>query len=1482
MNRPTTIHRPLDPASTQPRRGGPTFALVGLLALAGAALAPAQQLERTVPRPQEFVTTQEDSLFSLMRSQEDVHQWEQALAERDRGDFASAVERLHRLLQGEIGGTAAIGPNRFIGLRYAVVLTLANLPPAGVAAYEELVRREAGGLFDADPVALRPEQLRLLAVRFPTARVGWRARLRLGDLALEAGDGDDASSHFDAAFAAAPIGSAAEQTVAERRIAADALVRSGTMRDLPDLPPAAADVLAVLPRSQDRLDWPAYGGGAGGSQPMTDPVGHPRPAWVEQIEAPGFHEDGSGRHAMQPVGSIDALFVATGLELLAIDPLRGKELWSSLAPLREQANQRSLDEYLESVNQDMVLSAALSDDVVVAALQVPDDQSTVRYQNAFTIMHRIPERRLFAFQRSTGKLLWSHFDRLEGPISQRFRGHSSCGPPRIVGDTVYAPVHDRAGAIAFYVGAYDLHTGAPRWRRLVCSSQQEVNMFGNARMEFAASPICALGGLLFGCSNLGVCYAIERDTGQLRWITSYDVIKMPAAALQGQEARPVRFQNSAPAIAAGVLCCTPLDSDFVLGIDTDTGTPLWRVPYEAKAGGNNDVRWLCGAIGDEFVLAGRGVVAVPARPDTLYGGTPPVRLVCSPDFLRSEDRDPPRPALSRKWIYYPTATGISVFDLDGKAAPNSAEMRLQSSGNLLLIDGIVVSAANRLLEVQCDATALGARADAQLQTAADDPAAILRLCTLRAALSHDEDALEGLYRRGLAACAHQGLPSDHPVHAAFLRHLFDIAVTRGERTDGDAGLDLLVAARDFAPDTAAFLRAQSDVLERCRNDHPRLLRELDRLAARAGDDSYAFPDAGGSVAVAAYVAWRHAQLAATPTAQVEAWQELLLRHGNAIIRQRNAAELAQQTITHLLDEFGRDIYAAVEARAAAMLAEGGDSAESLRAVGRSFPHSLAAAQARARLLDAAVAHGDLGTAVELFAVSARDGTESPALLRRVLEAARQRGNFALAQAIAGRLATADQPSDWVDDGHQTFAAAVRDLLPSLSPAAAPIARAIPAELAAQIPSPKPPFGFRLLPTAIEPGFAADPSPLLYVGFDDQVRAIDVADPTRPTLFTFKSGIVDRLWRCGGTLIVPNLDRIVGIDARTGAAQWTLAAPDKMLVCHGLVHGVLQVTQRDSSDEVLLLGIEPLTGSTLYSRPLPAAMQAPQPKPTDTDLLALRVEDGRDPMVDRIDPITGRTTRSIVLGQRLRELSHAPIEALQSGLLLQRFAATTELLFVRIDASLGQGKPHVLAVGPTGAIAWSWDGTLGCQLNLMALRSQPGAADRLCIVESSTPGGGRALICDAATGQPIREVPTGSDVQVLNWQLQRSAAPAPTALLLSDYDIQRGERRLLCVPIDDALPTFVQSLGANGEEVVRTPSITTDLLVYGVHSPRSQGPVRLYALHPQDRSTALPDGRGYLLLPVPQRSQHEMGAVGAYTVLVTDTRLFVLGDGKETR
>ncbi|MEQ1633464.1 MAG: hypothetical protein ABL997_13890, partial [Planctomycetota bacterium] len=813
-------------------------------------------------------------------------------------------------------------------------------------------------------------------------------------------------------------------------------------------------------------------------------------------------------------------------------------------------------------------------------------------------------------------------------------------------------------------------------------------------------------------------------------------------------------------------------------------------------------------------------------------------------------------------------------------------LAFKAPGNLLLVDGMAVSLRNGAFEVHLDPSALRTLAEARQAASPDDPAAILRLCTLLSASGATDDSkLDGLYKKGIEAAVAQGLPREHPLHATFLRRLFTAAVARAERKSGQQAIDLLTTARDLAPDRAAFLEVESLLLDRVRDDRTALARELDILEQQARGDTYALPEAGGPVAVEVYVLWRRTLLLTDPSLQVRNWQTLLQRHPGALLQRRRVAEIAQTQIARLIGQHGKAIYAPIEREAAERLAAAASSPTLLRDVCDEFPHSDAARQAEQRLLDDAVQNGDLGTAIDVYAAAARTGDVSPSILRRLLAAAATRGNRALAARFAARLLEAREPSDWQEDAGKSFAEVALALRSELEATPTALALELPADVVAELPNPAPPAPVRLLPKSNAVGFLPAADTPLYLGLEEQVRAVDLADPQRKTLFVHKSGGIERLWLCGRTLLVPSLERIDALDARTGVLQWQLALPDTLFVCHGVIGGVLLVTERGPDDQVMLVGVEPLTGRRLFTRNLPSDEYAPQPRASAVDLLTLRVFEGAAPTIERIDPLTGRTTAAIELGSSVEIAAQTSPEVLKSPLLLQRFSGDQDHVYVPLDGSLRKtGEPTVLALAQDGTVAWQWTGEPGQSIAMDGVWK-----DRYAIVASGAPPRGdkpqidaAAMVLDARTGKLVRVVAIGAEMQVLNWRRQRTDSPPPDRLLLSDIDRDSGDRRLVCVPLQDDLEPFAITAGSAGEDVVRTPWCSDGLLVYATHSRRSTGPVRLFALHLKDRSNALPGGRNSLVLAVQPRSTHELGTTLAYTVLATDTRVFVFGGGENTR
>ena len=73
-----------------------------------------------------------ESLFSVPRSQDDIHEWKLARTNIQEGNFRAAVERLHELLRHGRRGVVPITKKRYKGLRTAVIETLTRMPKKGL------------------------------------------------------------------------------------------------------------------------------------------------------------------------------------------------------------------------------------------------------------------------------------------------------------------------------------------------------------------------------------------------------------------------------------------------------------------------------------------------------------------------------------------------------------------------------------------------------------------------------------------------------------------------------------------------------------------------------------------------------------------------------------------------------------------------------------------------------------------------------------------------------------------------------------------------------------------------------------------------------------------------------------------------------------------------------------------------------------------------------------------------------------------------------------------------------------------------------------------------------------------------------------------------------------------------------------------------------------------------------------------------------
>jgi outer membrane protein assembly factor BamB len=1433
-------------------------------------------------------------LFSLPRSQDDIFAWRQAQEDIAAGRFADAVERLHYLLQFGQRGVVPVNDagDLFLGLRAAVIATLCNLPAEGAAAYEKLTQREAGRLLHSAFAGVQPAELESLASGFPTSSAGVRARVRLADLALEEGRAYEAQMHCRAALDCVRDDDPQRAAIARRMAAAQMLLGAAPDGDR-TTEALAAELRSALPlgRTVPADAFGSYGRGLDAAGHMAAPQGNLRLQYrITDVRARGFNFS-DRPFPMHAVGDRDGIIINDGLSLDCFDPLSGAELWRAPGPLVDEP-EMDFDDPETAINRDMVLAAACTADVVVGALQVPQIGQTERFKH-IDVIHRIPRRRLFAVDRASGKRIWSHWDRIDGPVTTAFEGHDAAGPPLILGDTVYVASHDQTGAIAYYLTAYDLATGAPRWRSLVCSSQGEVNMFGNSRQEYAASPLVEHGGVIFGTTNMGVCFAADAATGHLRWVTPYDVIPLPETRLTDQRPREVYFANNALMICDGVVASTPLDSDSALGFDIETGVHLWSLPYRQPQR-PQEICWLLGALDGEFIFAGTGILAMPARP---AGPKPKPRVVRSTESLRRASDDfpvilTPRGAVADGAIFFSSASGLRVIAPTGDERDSRLVATEIPLGNLLLVDGILVSVRGDSVDFFFDRERLMQVAEERVRAHPDDPAALLELASLlRGATGSFSESrterAEATYRRGLELARRAGLGMQSPVYRRLANDLFRMRFENAARVQGRnqaEALKILRTARDDAPLPEQWLEAERAVLELVRGDRQAYLAELELMAQRNGDAVTRFPGVG-RVPVAAYALWQSALGDTDPARAAQSSQELLERFGDVRLGDRAARDIAREIQLRIIGEHGAAAYAEIEARARAALQAAAGEPELLRQVITRYPPSEAAKDAVASMLDLAVERGDLAAAARSYAQALLRERGGPGLDRRLMVAAQKGGNPALATALARRLLAtgADQPSDFPPDGGKLL----RDVAaPPEVPAAAPeppserpeaiLMTKARANGAATAP--------RLREALLASGFPPPPRPLVFLAVDGE--RLEAIDPTlgaemltAPVLsdIPFADGEGEQILVCGSVLVLCEPTRVRAIDATTGAEKWSVAAePGRRLQSLGTQDGVLHLFSdlESASDGGYLLGIEPITGATLFQFAFPA--DAPSICPTSSGGALWEFQPGRgdaEPVIVRHDPLSGQPDLRISLGSSLLQrlgLGDDDRRAFRVSMLQRNLFADDHTVYLPVVAPDRSSARGVAALDFKGRERWLWRAMQDREVVMAALHG-----DRVVVLEQGG-NGGRLVLLDKASGSVRREVVCGTDASV-NWSRGYRSADAPDVLILVDRSVpttsaaSRGQLNITCFSLDSSVGSFAHDLRGTYEQIVDRPVLGRGFIAFGA---MQEDELTLFALDVETRRSILPEGRSRMRLPL--LPPFQMQAVGPYVAVQSSEGITILG------
>ncbi|MFT5049020.1 MAG: outer membrane protein assembly factor BamB [Chlamydiales bacterium] len=803
------------------------------------------------------------------------------------------------------------------------------------------------------------------------------------------------------------------------------------------------------------------------SRALGAPLGRNPDSWSKPTELPGHPFWRSRPYNLYPARWQDSIFISTTLEVLAIGAFTGVPLWRSgeaLTGWDRLSSRAERDTFFEAVDTfDALIAPAVSQGVVVAALQIPYSMEQKINYGDMPIIKKIPTRRLFAFDAATGTKLWDTrppllWDGQTGSFSDRVR---IVGPPVIEGSRVLVPTVMLAGRIEYHVGCFDLHTGDLLWSTVLITGQSELNMFGRQEEEFSAPPLTVTGNRVIALTQLGILAALDLFTGDVLWELVYDQVPLPANRHIRAPKRKAFWDNSPPIVTGDVVLATPHDGVDLMAVDVATGHLIWDLDHARveRMSAGADPRLLIGADSRTIYLAGRRVVAL-STPGV--GHAPPDRQRWAFPPGDSINRDMPRPVLTEDRIYIPASR--SLFTVDRKTGRRLEETGWDDGepGNLLIGDGMMFALQHRHLSGYFEWERLVTRARADLELTPDAVAKVLNLALLlekrgvsewqdgrtKAAHEHLRQARNVLeeFTQGSLEETHRSIRSQlHSILRGESRVLKDLA-------DPQGALELLERARslvatrtelrDTLVEELALLRGRDverwlEVLaildEECADleliceaewtedtNQPWTghLEPVVSSPARAGADPFALP-------VALWILVERSELLGTLGRSGEEFRDLhrmLAEHANDRIGNLSAAHFGARRIREKLLAGETQGYAMFEESAGALMQralELGD-VDLLQQVDALFPGSNAAHRANDTRLHWAVERLDAASVATIvldgLPENFRLRTASERSLRHLLRMAYvfgEIGNTELRAALCARLAAA-QPELYSD------------------------------------------------------------------------------------------------------------------------------------------------------------------------------------------------------------------------------------------------------------------------------------------------------------------------------------------------------------------------------------------------------------------------------------------------------------------------------------
>lgn len=890
---------------------------------------------------------------------------------------------------------------RFVGVQVWAQRFIRALPPEGIAAYRRHTETEARELVSR---AIRNRDRNLLAEvirRFYLSGVGPSALRASAALDLQEGEPRDAAYYLSRLDRDFPD----EVTPGDRAALAFAFAKAGEgarlrkimtdhrgLRESQELV-AVGGKQVTLQTFLDRFEkllsepdgeaavspgsWPVFGGTPARVAPAPEFREVGPDGWSHSTQFRYKNADSGGRmifrdssmpanllgnhYPINPIVDRGVIYYHNGFTLFAVNLYTGKTVWSF------NGNNLRLSD--GKTNPGTILAPAVEGNRVFASLEVPapmpeDGSETFAGQ---VVIYYIPQRRLFAVSRSTGKLLWGHDDESLAALGLfELENINVSSPPLVIDDTIYVTATRSKQRFSSYVLAVNARDGSLEWMTRICTGQQELNLFGRPIKEVAGSAVSERDGKLYCVSNLGVAAALDRRTGQIEWVKGYPFVRIPFSMQwhTTPERRPT-WQNGAPVVTDDAVYFTPTDSRHLVALNREDGSLRFLFDGGDPTYPDDEVyRCFLGIMGEYLYVTGPRLLAIHRKTGKVVWGNAAGRFSQTRGSRYREEAEG-RGLVTEDAILVSTDRGIYAFDPQTgsqkffgavtRDEPKRSSRSEASGGNLVLAGETLLLARRYTLLAFYSWTDVYQELGERSKQEPDNPALALEMAEVFTQGGRLSEAVDAFHRAEKLAA---DLPAEEAatIHQAAGRGLYQIHMLEGVRAVQEAKrqaalrqFKAALAAATTPLDQVRALLALAD-LYRSEGQSVRLKEIYVRMADELGDTVYDFTTLG-RVPVGLFALINLTDMATDSDEPLDAVAQLsriISEYPHReILGSTESQNYARMRISALIAEHGRTIYAREEHKARLLLESASESKsiEDLSEIVRLYPNSQTAPRA---------------------------------------------------------------------------------------------------------------------------------------------------------------------------------------------------------------------------------------------------------------------------------------------------------------------------------------------------------------------------------------------------------------------------------------------------------------------------------------------------------------------------------------------------------